>query len=678
MLEKSFLLKKADWRIQADQLRERVRQSPEFENTVSSLSLWFDVLKQPPYTKQNADERLKMAFASNTDHPVIWCTSRAFYLSPSLEISLNINKGSDAPADTLEPLTKYVLGRACMRSMLVKPSNTLGLSLAYGLLWPMNDGFAYAGADDELLDRLATSDEARTEIVAEARRMADDPTYVARDFDRDRAHAIQQASSPASLEACTHWLVRGLFIDVEFGRTIRVIAECNAVFAANLLGQIRNAALVASILRGYGVAGIPILANILRYAEPIFDSHNRWASGTTAWMIVLQIEEELTALLEQQRNQVRSGGAPPSDPEQIIKPEIDAAVEALLSRQDGCRLALEWLAHLLWSVFLGDVSSSGHDRNPLSALEPRSVLLDALTVRFRQKDWADPIRIWALFDGSPLFKSADGAYQLERQAAFSLPLWHDWLGQPNSLVPIGVAVQLWESGTVPPSWLPDWVKLLCRDLAGLSATHQLADAKSPIAARYLARPLVHSGSLSEQFSELWSDAGWQRIKARFSKWEQAADATRPCVALLRVGLQMLELSAAINPDDARALATLLADAIDEARYTLPEMGVFEWSTVVGNLAGVMAATGLLRDQGCEQLFARYDGDDESLAAAVVNAAANGLPGSEINRALASIGVNALQLTDRWASWNQRVAKNRNGQPTSFLKHLSAISGDAAR
>ena len=134
-----------------------------------------------------------------------------------------------------------------------------------------------------------------------------------------------------------------------------------------------------------------------------------------------------------------------------------------------------------------------------------------------------------------------------------------------------------------------------------------------------------------------------------------------------------EFSVPNNTANAPALASLLADAIDEVRYTLPAIGMLQLATMVGKLAGLMAASGLLKTGGCERLLSRYDGDDDSLAAAAVNAAANGVSASEVRQALASIGVSARDLAGRWETWNARRARDESGRPTNFLALLLAIS-----
>jgi len=662
---------KPNYRIQADELNEQLQRSAQLKEAVGTLTKWFDVPRGAPYVTNNSDERLWAAFLSETDNPVAWCASLPAYLPAELDGCV----GAGALIENLDPLVRYIIGRACMRSMILRPNDTAGLSLAYELIWPIaHDGVAYAGADDELLDNLANASDARAEIESEARRLAANPTSATRAFDRDRtAQAIEKASAPESLEACTHWQIRDLLFDIKFGRVVQVIATWDALFAAKLLAIIGNAALVASLIRRSMILDILALAALLRAVGTAFDLSDNWTGSVTAWMILLEIEERLLERLQEQIRSVRAGGPVPPDPGEIVKQEIEIAAEAVLSRIDGARLALEWLAHLVWSIILQRPSASRAGEDDLSALEPRLVLFRALGIRFAPKDWTNPLRIWTLFGGSPVVSDVNHLPHPGREEQLLLPSWRDWLGQRNSLVPIAVAVHLWDATVSPAGWLATWAKLLCRDLLDQPVAHQLAESGPSQAASYLAWPLVHSGLPSERFDELWADSDWQRTRARFSKLEQAADAVRPCIAIIRVGLRMLEWSSLRSADDASALASSLADAIDEVRYTLPEIGVFEWSSLVGKLAGVMAATGLLKDAGCGQLLTRYDGDDDSLAAAIVNIVANGVSVWEVRQALHAMGENATKLVERWAAWNQHHAKDKRGQSSPFFVQLLAIS-----
>jgi hypothetical protein len=349
------------WRIRADNLRQQLQQIPRCEEAIGSLSKWLALLRGSPYETQNTDERLSAAFTSKTDSPVAWCAGMSAYLLPELEASLRGCIGGDEPLAALAPLTRYVLGRACLKSVMAMASGSVGLSLAYDLLWPVaHDGIADAGADDELLDQFEAAREARVEIEAEARRRGANPISAARRFDHDRtAQAIGQASSPVSLEACTHWQIQGIHADSEYERVIQVIGSVNTAFAAELLETIGNAALVASVIRGPDILDIPAKGKSTAIRWSAFDLNDRWTGRTMAWMILLDIKEKLPAPLQEQSGVVRSVAARPSDPQAIIRQEVAVAAEALLSRPDGARLALEWLAHLLWSVLRLRIQSPG-------------------------------------------------------------------------------------------------------------------------------------------------------------------------------------------------------------------------------------------------------------------------------------------------------------------------------
>lgn len=212
---------------------------------------------------------------------------------------------------------------------------------------------------------------------------------------------------------------------------------------------------------------------------------------------------------------------------------------------------------------------------------------------------------------------------------------------------------------------------MLRDLHEMPA-RQLAEAGPNQAASYLAWPLVRSGDTARIFADFWSDATWLRTATRFAKFEAAAEAARPCVALLRVGLRMLEFSA-VGDTGCHELASMLTDAIDEVRYTFPEIGLSEWSSLAGSLAGIMASRGLLKGVAVDKLLARYHGDDAALAAAMVNMAANGVPAVDIRSALASLGDDSGHLIRRWEAWNARYARDKQGKPSAFLVSLMEIS-----
>ncbi len=323
-----------------------------------------------------------------------------------------------------------------------------------------------------------------------------------------------------------------------------------------------------------------------------------------------------------------------------------------------------------WSSILGPrfFRRGGDER--FDALQPRAVLLNALAARLEREEWANPIRVWTLFSGGLAVSVLELGEVPKGDVAGQLPVWRDWLGQPNPLVPLAVTVQLLSGSAAVPSMVPAWIKLLFRNLRSASCDHQMAEAGPNQAASYLAWPLVRSGRAAEAFADLWSDSGWLRTSARFAGLEKAPEAVRPCVALLRVGLRMLQLQAA---EDGAGLATALADAVDEVRYTLPEIGIYEWSSLAGSLGGIMATRGLLAGNAVGGLLARYHGDDAALATAMVNMAANGVPALEVRRACEEMGEPVDQLVRRWEAWNGRVARDASGKAGDFLVRLMDIA-----
>ena len=390
-------------------------------------------------------------------------------------------------------------------------------------------------------------------------------------------------------------------------------------------------------------------------------------------MVVLHLEDGLSEILDDQLRAVRSGVAPPQDPMAVVSAGMSDTVDAVLTRPDGPRLTLEWLARLIWSAILGPGPFGQGVDERFDALQPRAVLLNALAARLEREEWANPVRVWTLFSGGPAVSVLERGEAPKEDFAEQLPIWRDWLGQPNPLVPLAVAVQLLPGSVSVPAMLPAWIKLLFRNLRGASCDHQMAEAGPNQAASYLAWPLARASGAAETFADLWSDTGWLRTSARFAGLEEAPEAVRPCVALLRVGLRMLQFQAATEGENGAGLATALADAVDEVRYTLPEIGLTEWPSLAGSLAGIMATRGLLAGDAVGGLLARYHGDDAALGAAAVNMAANGVPATEVRRALESLGERADRLAQRWEAWNDRFARDDRGKPSDFFARLTEIA-----
>lgn len=651
----------------AEGARQETDSRLELETAVDSLCAWCGILREEPYSEANADERLKRAFASPDDNPTRWCARRRLPLAPELETEFAAHLADGGADQPLGVLASYVLGRAAMRSAMRSPAGTSGLSLPYRMLWHPASDVGFLAADDELATALEGSFEAKGEINAEARRLGAHPGSAARGFDRERTEqAIVAAGRPASLEACAGWRVRDVVIDLPFGRVVQLVGSRDPAWGSRLLDIVANPALNAVMLSSSSLLDVNGLARMLAEAATIFTDAGAWNGRTSVWTILVEIEERLVALLDR----AARSGAPSAAVEQAVRDamvEIEAATRA---RPDGPRLLLEWMAHLLWgNVFLSRPSTGAR----LGGLPPRHALLDAVAAHFRAGSWSHPLRVRALFGGGTAV-AVDG--RSPAGPASSLPVWMDWLGKGTSIAPLGVAIQLWDGAASSVEVLSNWVRDVCAGLENEPMVNVLAQSSASPAAQYLAWPLVHLPNPASAFALIWSDAAWLRTRVRFARLEDASVLTQPAAALVRVGLAMLSW-----PDTARIanpgpLAIALADAVDELRYGAFEIGLSQWSGLAGTLARGMATHGLLDSDGCSRLLRRYHGDDDSLAAAAVNARDGGVAAELIGRALADMGDRGPDLAGRWARWNDRLARDENGKPGRFLELLTEIARGA--
>ncbi len=651
----------------AEGARQEVDSRPELGTAVGTLCAWCGILREQPYSEANADERLKRAFASPDDNPTRWCARRRLPLASELETEFAAHLADGGADRPLSTLASYVLGRAAMRSAMRSPAGTSGLSLPYRLLWHPAGDVAFLAADDELAATLEGSVEAKGEVNAEAGRLGTHPGSAAHGFDRERTEqAIAAAGRPASLEACAGWRVRDVFVDLPFGRVVRLVGSCDPAWAARLLDIVANPALNAVMLSSSSLLDVSGLARMLAEAATIFTDAGAWNGRTSAWTILVEIEERLVGLLDG----AARFGAPSAGVEKAVRDamvEIEAATRA---RSDGPRLLLEWMAHLLWgNVFLSRPNTGARP----AGLPPRHALLDAVAAHFRAGSWSHPLRVRALFGGGTAV-AIDG--RLPAGPASSLPVWTDWLGKGTSIAPLGVAIQLWDGAASSVEVLSNWVRDVCAGLENEPMVNVLAQSPTSPAAQHLAWPLAHLPDPAAAFIAMWSDAAWLRTKVRFARLEDASVLTQPAAALVRVGLAMLSWPDTARISNPGPLATALADAVDELRYGAFEVGLSEWSGLAGALARGMATHGLLDGNGCSRLLRRYQGDDDSLAAAVVNARDGGVATELIGRALADMGDQGPDLADRWARWNDRLARDENGKPSRFLELLTEIAQDA--
>jgi hypothetical protein len=568
-----------------------------------------------------------------------------------------------------DPIAGYCLGRGAMRAAMRHPEGSHGLADAYRLVsshvW---HAFSREGADDELAEKIDEARAAAAEVCAEAKRLGDDPGIAADFVDRERTRqAIARASAPVSLEACSNWLVRDLPVDHAFMRVLQIVAQGNPERAANLLGEIANPALVAAALHGDQSLNFGSLSGLLPYLPPIFAAGSRTGS-TAAWMLLLEAEDRLLAEIRPQTS--ASLSAVTGGDKDCVETSVKAICEGLARREDGPRLAAEWLAHLLWPIVLQ--FSTGF-RNP-GGLECRETLLAIVSGQFRQRGWTEPARLRSLFGGSPVIEAAAADKPTAGVVPGTLPVWMDNQGKPSALIPLAVAALQWDVQAADAGWFTDWMRAVCRHLPGDPALAPLADVGASRIALILARPMIRLPDPAALFATLWEDVAPIRLRARFTDLLEGKDGIQTCHAIVRLGLAALASCVQVAGADPSCLLAQLADAVDEIRYCLPGAGLGHEGDLVAALTSSAAAALLLDEERLEWLFWRYDGDDECLAAAAANALANGMPPDTLRRALALIGEDPDGLLARWKAWNERRITDSRGKPTPMLVWLERMTG----
>ena len=274
-------------------------------------------------------------------------------------------------------------------------------------------------------------------------------------------------------------------------------------------------------------------------------------------MVVLEIQDRL---LFPSRNTL----APPDTaitgaPLPIgFEPLLISALDVIALRADGPRLAIEWLAHLLWSWIIG----SGRAGRRGKSIERREALFRQLIDECAKRGWTAPARIWSMFGGLPVesFPSAEAI------KSAGMPVWQDWCGRVSYAVPLAVACCTFDGDARKTEWLVQWLSsvfpLLKDDFALISLSGSSA-ARLP---GLLAISIANAPCPAAAFRAAWSDAEGARLEAQFLDFLGGQTVVRTCEAIIRVGLGAL----ARGGNSSIELASVLADAIDEARYCYPE------------------------------------------------------------------------------------------------------------
>lgn len=650
------------WATSLATVRVRYLERVDLPIAVDVLADWLLTLRREPFNSVPLDERLEHALS----HPGGGEEWRAVR---DRDLPVEFRRGDGGMSTFGDPIAGYCLGRAATRAALRHPAGSRGLADAYSLAPRGWHSFSWEGADDELATGLADAPMAVAEVDAEASRLGDDPGQAADFVDRARTMAaIARASEPISLEACAHWLVRDLSIDGAFMRVVQVIASHNPAHGGPLLARMANPALVAAAMRG-DLLDFSALAELLPHLPATFAAGGQ-LGHTAAWMLLLEAEDRLLRTLHPQV----FGAAPPigaveaEERRRQATRDVDAMCVGLEARADGPRLAAEWLAHLLWPIIQEHVIGN---RNP-GGVPIREILFSIASELFRERGWTSPARLWSLFGGVAFPRDAASAAAPGDHPQTDLPAWRDNSGKGSRLMPLAVAAHQWDGAADTATWLASWTRSASRHLHGDPALHTLAREDPQRLAAILARPIACSPDAAAHFGACWQDAAPVRLRARFKDLIEGGDDIQACRAIIKLGLSTLARSGHVSGGDHSGTLALLADAVDELRYCLPTMGFGDESGLAGGLVSALAAAGLLDIELLSGLLRRYDGDDESLAAAVASSLANGMAAVEVREALCAMGDDGDGLVARWKSWNGHRTVDAGGKPTPMRVWLEKL------
>jgi hypothetical protein len=665
-----------------DKMRDDFSALHDARATIIALSRWFGSLTDELGAEISPEQLSVERLTSETNNPVAWCLAEGFAIDPSIEADLISARVAGGGGEVrLAQVTLYALGRAAMRSVLDRPAGSAGLTRAFGWFGTLAGAYiCYQGARDEFLEEPTLMPDVREEVLMEAKRFGTDPTIAAEGIDRVRsAQTISAAGEAKSLEAAVHWRNTDVLIHFTFGEVISLVSERDPELAANLLEFIGNPTLLSLALARQ--SEVDSLLKLFRHTRLAFDHSGSWTGGFVARIVVHSIEERL---IERIRRRLHSDifANIPSLPELADSVrEIDDIAAAFHEREDGPRLAVEWIAHLVASMLNALATSFGDSGSRILRALPYQTLLEIVSIRFGSESWADPQVVWNMFKG--------GDHSLMDQAVPAkvpnIPEWYDLNSARDHLIPAAVAIVLMRrnghSASEKAGKLYVWIRLALKDLEQEPRLAAVLARNHGGLARILGWPCSLISNPAEGFRALWHDAVWARTRARFTPLEKAFDIIRCCAAHAHIGIQLLDVVGTgehtNDPDNTTVCLTLLrvvADVLDELRYGVPEVGLDRWSTLVGTLAAVATRIGLLRDEPARQaLLGRYLGDDDALAAAAVNMMANGVTAKDVSRAIRSLQADPADLFVRWLRWNERFAYDRNGKLNDFASKLSALS-----
>jgi hypothetical protein len=628
----------------------------------------------------NNTETIKSAFLralleSHEDNPINWCSAHHLSLAPILEKYFKIQEIRSGNHGSLPPLAAYALGRAVMQDALTSPQGTDGLALPYLLVEDIDElGLGAIGADDELMgSSILENPNAIAEVRQHVASIGTNPVGTSSLEAEHLKGTVQRWHEANGLEQAVSPQFRLFSIRLPVGHLIRVLARSAPPFAAELLDVLNNPTLLSSIFESSDDDDTKALLELLPFCAPIFDDNTIWTRRCAARLLLDTFEN---SCLEYRARTPSDSKAPSidADIQDQLKRRTSDLAALLLKRADGPRLALEWVAHLVYVLVAREVSLSFQQKSSDLRTTRISDLLSAAIDQFGSQQWARPWEVWRMFGGSENRPNVNQTAQKD----VKLPEWTDLAGRKDSVTPFAVASVLAMAVArveSPQLEALSWLQRLFTSLDNEPQLPWLAQHPNQSLLNWLAWPIAQIDNPTDFIQTTWENARDIRLQSRFYRVGSEKSATACCAAIVELGLAALRwMSNQTDSNAAKSLATYLQEPIDELRYCMPAMGLHRWSGLVSQLATGFSLIGLLSDSdNCKTFLGRFMGDDDALANAAVHAAASGVSASDLSKNLRAIGVDPVLLRDNWLAWHQNRQRAADVANSPFVNYLSRIA-----
>ena len=649
---------------------------PANDSVVDALAEWTSWVRD---TVDAVDDgranHIRTLIQSEADNPSIWCARRGWPLPLAITVGFAAQREQPPGTLNLPPLLSYLLGRAGMASALKKPEGTGGLTLPYRLVEAFNGfGISKAGADDQLFDSAPQSEAVIEEIQREIAHLSSNPVGTVPTYDRRSLEAVtvqwQEAICP---EQIVGWHMTEVLFDLKIGNVLRALARPMPDFVAEQLDKLGHPALISAVLTNREDVTFDIILELLGKAGRTFDDQCQWTRLCAARLLLNAFEVRCLAMAQTKRRKAGEQRATDVQNGAGYNRHLTGLAAVLLKRHDGRPLAIEWINHLL------NMLTASESRGPSPEIEGRTndirMLLKATLDQMSSQQWAVPRKIWEIFGGaSETFPKVSSM----PNSKVSPPIWLDGHGQQDRVTPLAVAISLVSNHSDAEVDIADllaWLMVVMSRLEQEPRLHWLSRYQTGTLLYTLAQPLASASDPSACVQQIWDDSSWVRLKARFYQFQRNTKPIDSCAAIVSLGIHVLRLVPARLDATvvAPVLAGYVATMIDELRYGIVEDVPNRWSSFVGMLSGTIAKLGRLSDmQSCMNFLSRFVGDDDCLAAAVVNAATNGAEIKLLAEALQASGVEPRDLRHRWINWNARLISGEQSD-SLFVAKLTEIA-----